>query len=388
MKFHVKSSPLGRPFLWGKSEDKNLDHYVKSSCHEFFVESVDMQEKFLVYNSSFRSVFEVPSSVTYVAGKYPEGSLHGPASSIVTKSIIYPCEEFRCRLDCPCHLCRKKASNCLKAATNSSIACGDCSDCSLDYNDHLLHHRARHLLCKYCENLHEIFPQYSYTVLYETKYDEGPKPFKAFIHKHVWDDRFQKSGDDDCGLFMCDNCASIFKRKADLRRHEISQHFEFKHSCDVCGSKFTRLESLLLHLRNIHDNNEKTFQCDKCEETFNKKANFIRHIDSRDKNGCNVCGAEFCTRRKLLKHAQIHTTYECVHCNKTFSKKQSLTMHLAKREEKLCSECGKRLCNMSDLNSHCFNHRYTPCEICGNNYLGTSLMDHKLMNHAHGSFNS
>jgi hypothetical protein len=88
MKFHVKSSPLGRPFLWGKSEDKNFDHYVKSSCHEFFVESVDMQEKFLVYNSSFRSVFEVPSSVTYVAGKYPEGSLHGPASSIVTKSII------------------------------------------------------------------------------------------------------------------------------------------------------------------------------------------------------------------------------------------------------------------------------------------------------------
>ena len=83
----------------------------------------------------------------------------------------------------------------------------------------------------------------------------------------------------------------------------------------------------------------------------------MRHINGRNKNVCKVCGAEFCTSRKLLKHAHIHTTHECVHCKKTFSKKQSLTMHLAKREEKLCTECGKRLCNMSDLNSHCFNHR-------------------------------
>ena len=104
---------------------------------------------------------------------------------------------------------------------------GDCSDCRLDYIDHLLHHRACHLLCKYCENLHETFPQYSYT---KRKYSEDPEPFKAFMFKHVWDDRSQNSGDDYSGLFMSDNCASIFKRKADLRRHEISQHFEFKHS--------------------------------------------------------------------------------------------------------------------------------------------------------------
>ena len=367
MKFHAKIALLKRPSLWGKSEDKNFDHYVKSSCHEFSAESEDLQEQFLVYSSSPGSVFEVPSTVTYIAGRYPEGSLHGPASSIVSKSIMYPCEEFRCRLDCACVLCRKKAPNCLKAPANGSIACGDCSGCSLDYIDHLLHHRARHLLCKYCENLHETFPQYSYTVFYKDRYDEGsPKPFKAFLYKHVWDDRFQKCADNSSGLFMCDNCASIFKRKADLRRHEISQHFEFKHLCDVCGKKFTRLESLLLHLRNLHDKNEKTFQCDKCEETFNKKANFVRHIDGRNKNSCHKCWAEFCTKRKLLKHAQIHVTYECVHCKKTFANKQNLRKHLAKREEKLCSECGKHLCNMSDLNSHCFNHRYAPCKICGN----------------------
>ena len=51
MKFHAKIALLKRPFLRGKSEDKNFDHYVKSSCHEFSVESVDLQEQFLVYSS-------------------------------------------------------------------------------------------------------------------------------------------------------------------------------------------------------------------------------------------------------------------------------------------------------------------------------------------------
>ena len=100
-----------------------------------------------MYSSSPGSVFEVPSTVTYIAGKYPEGSLHGPASSIVSKSIMYPCEEFRCRLDCACVLCRKKAPNCLKAPANCSIACGDCSGCSLDYIDHLLHHIGLDISC-------------------------------------------------------------------------------------------------------------------------------------------------------------------------------------------------------------------------------------------------
>ena len=115
-------------------------------------------------------------------------------------------------------------------------------------------------------------------MFYKGRYDEGPpKPFKAFLYKHVWDDRFQKCAGDSSGLFICDNCASIFKRKADLRRHEISQHFEFKHLCDVCGKKFTRLESLLLHLRNFHDKNEKTFQCDECDYTCARIDNLTNH---------------------------------------------------------------------------------------------------------------
>ena len=75
MKFHAKIALLKRPFLWGKSEDKNFDHYVKSSCHEFSVENVQVREKYMKYISKVCSVDEVPSLVTYIAGKYPEGFL-------------------------------------------------------------------------------------------------------------------------------------------------------------------------------------------------------------------------------------------------------------------------------------------------------------------------
>ena len=387
MKFQGHFSLIQQPYLWGKSDDTNFSHYVKSSCHEFSAESVEFDDKYLHYSSSTPPVSKVPSTVTYIAGKYPEGFLHGPASSLVSKSIIYPCNKFRCRLDCPCNLCRMKRPLCLKAE-NSSNTCGDCSDCRLDYNDHLLHHRARHLRCKFCEKLHETLPQYSYKVLYQRYYGKEPEAAKAYLFQHCWIDRFQITTADPSGLFKCDNCPTMLKRKADLRRHEIALHFQSKHSCHLCGTNFTRFESLLEHARNIHDENGETFRCNECEETFSRKSNFLRHIEGKNKNDCTVCGNKYCTRRKLLKHLQIHKTHECAHCKKTFSKKQSLTMHLKKREEKLCTDCGELVCNLTDLTSHNFKHRHAACEICGQEYLKTSLENHKLMNHAHSSSKS
>ena len=387
MKFHGKISLIQRPKLWGKSYDKHFNHYVKSSCHEFSVDNVQVRDKYMKYSSKVCSVDEVPSLVTYIAGKYPEGFLHGPASSLKSKTIIYPCDSFKCQLDCPCHLCRFKQPCCITASSTSNFTCGDCSFCRQDYDDHLLHHWAHHVLCKFCIQLYEIFPQFSYTVLQKTSHRGlDLVPVKSFIFWHVYNDTFHKEA--VSSQYNCDNCHSNFKRKADLRRHEICQHFGLKHMCMLCGNNFTRYENLLQHKENVHGRNE-TLQCEKCDEIFTKKSSFQRHIDGSvhedgsSKNACNVCDADFCTKRKLLKHIQSHTTHECPHCQKIFVKKQSLEMHMAKRQEKLCSVCGKTLCNMSDLNSHCLQHKYVQCSVCGKDYLEASISGHKLMNHSH-----
>ena len=127
MKFHAKISLIQRPNLWGISYNKHFSSNVKSSCHEFSVDNVQVREKYLKYSSKACRVDQVPSIVTYIAGKYPEGFLHGPASSLKTKTIIYPCDLFRCRLDCPCQLCRFKQPHCITASSTSNMSCEDCS---------------------------------------------------------------------------------------------------------------------------------------------------------------------------------------------------------------------------------------------------------------------
>jgi len=331
MKFHGKIALIQQPRLWGKAHNKHLDprFSVKGSCFEFSVENVEVVEKHLVYSSEIRLVHENPSNVTFKAEKYPDGFLHGPASSLKSKSIIYPCNFFRCRIDCPCHLCRFKQPLCMKSSSN--YHCGDCSLCRKDYDDHLLHHRACHNSCRFCLSILGIFPQFTFTVLEKRSgYNSEPLPVKSYIFYHVYDKRFQH--EDVSSQFKCDNCPTSFKRKQDLRRHEISQHFGLKHKCDRCGNNFTRHENLLAHKASVHGKKETKLQCEKCNEIFTKKSNFTRHIsgsvheDGSSKNACDVCDEEFCTNRKLLKHLQTHTVYECVHCQKTFTSKQSLDM--------------------------------------------------------------
>ena len=64
--------------------------------------------------------------VRLVAVNYANENFHGPASSLHDKSIMYPCEHFKCRVGCPCRLCKAKLPYCTESKNNKT--CGDCSD--------------------------------------------------------------------------------------------------------------------------------------------------------------------------------------------------------------------------------------------------------------------
>ena len=70
--------------------------------HEFTVRDV------------IKDKFEVKVQVKLVACQIPKTGLHGPASSISLKSVIYPCSNNQCRVDCPSQLCRNKSPLCNK----------------------------------------------------------------------------------------------------------------------------------------------------------------------------------------------------------------------------------------------------------------------------------
>ena len=297
-----------------------------------------------------------------------------------TKVKIYICGKPYC----PCQICRFKRPFCTTAI--SSKTCGDCVSCKQDFNDHALHHLAHHASCKFCEEFLKVFPQYLYTVLHQRTYESEQEERKSFLFQHIDTDTLQK---ESCvAPFSCDNCQTSFKRKADLKRHEVAQHFGSRYKCTTCGQNFPRYDNLLQHLGIVHDKVVKnSFQCEKCNELFPKKSSYQRHmVGSIDEKGnsrniCEICDAEFCTNKKLSKHRQGHTTYSCKHCLKSFSKKQSLNTHVATRKENPCPECDKILCNLSDFTSHCKTHNYEECSKCGNSYLKSYLPEHNLMNH-------
>ena len=58
MKFHAKIAEISVPYLWGPEDDKSY-----RSCHEFTVENVKLQKKFMIYSSQSCPVKEIPSGV-------------------------------------------------------------------------------------------------------------------------------------------------------------------------------------------------------------------------------------------------------------------------------------------------------------------------------------
>ena len=200
MRFFATYRINQQPRLTGCTTDTIFEDYHNTSCHKFTVTNVevDMKEKV--------DYCIAAANVTLVAGKYPDSSLHGPASLLKDRTLIYTCDKFRCRLGCPCHLCRKKINNCSKSGDKET--CGeDCDKCRADCYDHLLFHRALHLGCKFCANLLEHIPNVSFVIRQVRGYlpDLYEERLSASLFEHRYKDitpiQLQPSN-----MFTCDKC--------------------------------------------------------------------------------------------------------------------------------------------------------------------------------------
>jgi len=409
-----------QPLVIGNIRDKRYEGFHETRCFEFSVARVDV-DKTVNVEHCLAAV-----EVTLVAEKFPESSLHGPASLLKNRTLIYPCCQFKCRLGCACQLCRKKIYICLKAP-NKETCDEDCADCRADCYDHMLFHRALHLSCKFCSSLLDHIPHYSFVV--ERVAGNLPDLYRerisASLFEHQYWDRkpVQREASDK---FECDKCDGSFTRKQDLKRHEISVHYGKKYGCDQCTLKFTRVDSLEEHVRNFHlKEGASELQCDICKEIFKKKANLVRHAkvysvcevccavfcttkqlqshrrtshlephscdackksfsnssslkrhiqgrhrkDGSWKNFCEICNCGFCSFQDLLKHNRNHHPKECEYCGKSFSTNRNLSVHLTNREDILCSKCGILLCNYSELKTHTNDvHNIKQCDLCLKNY--------------------
>ncbi|EFC42475.1 zinc finger protein [Naegleria gruberi] len=101
-------------------------------------------------------------------------------------------------------------------------------------------------------------------------------------------------------------------------RHELLDHIKDMHSpkqsvCTICNKEFKDLQSLQVHLRTIHKNENRVFRChyDGCNKFYTNKRNLDDHIKTTHLKTkqfkCDIC-------QRILKHkASLRRHYKNIH---------------------------------------------------------------------------
>jgi Zinc-finger associated domain (zf-AD)/Zinc finger, C2H2 type len=145
--------------------------------------------------------------------------------------------------------------------------------------------------------------------------------------------------------FTCRLCEEKLESKKALNRHLAKEHDEepardFTCDIDDCGKSFTARDTLLKHIRNVHQPTTK-YPCNQCPTMLSSRMSLRRHVES--------C------------HLKIKT-FSCEHCEAVYSEAKSLKNHVLKIhlgvvENKIaCGVCGMKLPNQWSLRRHHLTH--------------------------------
>ena len=313
--------------------------------------------------------------------------LYGPACSLATKGVIYPCSRYRCCIPCPCGLCKKVPRTC-----QASESCY-CEECRGKFQDHKNFHQAFHQLCEFCCQLVKCFPALNLSYwgamdvedsdAFASLAIEAVKGEKVYTHSElpgvkmtlkesgewysIFENRRRGLADKPWRCWFCDAIFKSLDQQTHLREHIITKHsggpafMDHKYlvnyikdasttqlACELCSKNFSSRHDLERHIGALHHG--ESFMCDKCSKIFKREDNYRNHLKTHydSENTCLTCGKNFWTAAALSKHLEKGTCgLQCEKCAKTFSRRSSMLNHLKKCQankektsEQSCGLCG------------------------------------------------
>ena len=196
--------------------------------------------------------------------------------------------------------------------------------------------------------------------------------------------------------FQCTQCAEIFTSWYSRKNHILRVHEgtlppkpERKKrprpatkdcACETCGKLFYDNNTLIQHIKKLHNILEKNHMCPVCKKTFWLKQNLEKH------------SLKFCGNfdRKFDNTTQITLKCELCKSETIFPTLAKLKYHIYHqcpvRKEKqisICDNCGKKCLNPTKLREHKdIVHKENPlrysCDVCGKEfYIASMLRKHK-----------
>ena len=121
--------------------------------------------------------------------------------------------------------------------------------------------------------------------------------------------------------FGCDECGKVLSTKSILERHKKTVHTKSSNICQICGLKISRKNHLDRHMQEVH-NIVTNINLDFASRDFKKTRKFK----------CELCGTAF-TRNETLKRHRItlhegnDATAKCKNCGKEFGRLDNLRRH-------------------------------------------------------------
>ncbi|KAK3866430.1 hypothetical protein Pcinc_028037 [Petrolisthes cinctipes] len=171
---------------------------------------------------------------------------------------------------------------------------------------------------------------------------------------------------------MCKQCGACVSNRILLKKHMAKIHGMNKQNapkseCPVCKKFFVHIDAHMnLHTRAVQ------YPCKECGEVFFLKSSLIVHIKQRHdqnakKHACHVCKKSFISSSLLRTHQeQVHMHKRqnfCEFCGRAYKNKSALTYHLkvhtGERPYK-CQECGVGFHRPSTLKTHMEGTHHLP----------------------------
>lgn len=165
----------------------------------------------------------------------------------------------------------------------------------------------------------------------------------------------------------CNQCDEKFRRKLQLKKHEILKHTgKYAYTCPRCSKGFLNTFTFSRHLTTHKQENP----CPDCTATFTKWSQLVEHRRGVHKNVprfvCDICDKTFSRKPNIKQHMNSHSTtgastFRChyVDCPKFYNVKRNLQSHIRSKhlgKRWICDFCSRELSTLQKLKQHIAAH--------------------------------
>ncbi|KAM9728172.1 PR domain zinc finger protein 15 isoform 3-T3 [Menidia menidia] len=413
----------------------NLNRHIRSHGDKLF--KCDECDKLFSRKESLKQHISYKHSKTAVSGSQicsPQAPVPLPLHVCGSACSQQPDQEYKYK----CNTCEKsfRLENALKfhncRTDDKTFKCDICSR-FFSTNSNLSKHKKKHGEKLYsCEICNKMFYRKDVMQEHHRRHSVGPKQLKK--------EELEASGEEGTKYRKepspCPICGKVFSCRSNMNKHLLT-HGDKKYTCEICGRKFFRVDVLRDHIH-VHfkdialmdeeeregfikkigisaDDSDETddedeeddpehhkYNCKKCQLSFAKGKEYLKHIMEQHKEkgyGCGICNRRFALKAtynahlvihreqlpdpavqkyihpceicgrifnsigNLERHKIIHTgvkSHGCDTCGKSFARKDMLKEHLRVHDDNrdyLCAECGKGMKTKHALRHHMKLHK-------------------------------